>query len=464
MIDLEKTYLSKLSRFYADLKISDFPEETVSKARRILVDFLSEVAVGHKAKKSLSPTINQYMIDLGGIEEATLLCENIRLPALSTALCLGVMGHSIELDDGHRWGTSHPAVAVIPAVLAWSEREALSFLDILSGIIVGYDLMLRTARAINPAHLKRGFHSTGTCGSLGAAASCAYLANLNAEDFSYAVSIGGLQSAGLQEMLHDHPSIKPLQPGKSASAGILSVDLVRNGAKGPRSLYEGIHGWLSAMCDNEFSESDLIGDMGNRWEIMNTYTKLYPTCRHSHASIDLAIEASQDLSISENEVSSVEIRLYDLGIREVGKIKTPISFEEAMFSLPFSIALAFRNQNVNLSSYDKSSLFDPDLLRVANLVEIIPDLEMNACYPDQRGAALKVTTNDGRIWEKSIPVAKGEPETPVNDGDYRKKLSSMLKPYFPNSFFEELWEVTVEKKETEVSYQEIINLFGRAHS
>jgi 2-methylcitrate dehydratase PrpD len=95
--------------------------------------------------------------------------------------------------------------------------------------------------------------------------------------------MGGLQSAGLQEMLHDNPGIKTLQPGKAAMAGVLAADLARAGAKSPRTLFEGQHGWLKAMCAGEYSEDALTGDLGKRWEILLTYTKLYPTCRHCHA-------------------------------------------------------------------------------------------------------------------------------------------------------------------------------------
>jgi len=116
-------------------------------------------------------------VELGGKAESTLLCVGRKMPAQNAALGMGVMAHAIELDDGHRWGTSHPAVAIMPAVLAMAEREKSSYAEILLAIVIGYDMMLRTARAINPAHLKKGFHSTGTCGSLGAAAACAKLLN-----------------------------------------------------------------------------------------------------------------------------------------------------------------------------------------------------------------------------------------------------------------------------------------------
>jgi len=455
--DVTKTLLTKLAGFYAPLSSEDIPEEVMEKARRVLVDFLCETAAGFK-EGELAAIYNAYAKETGGRAEATILCDGVKVPAPNAALAMGIMAHSIELDDGHRWGTSHPAV------VAMGEKEGASYRELLKGIVVGYDAMLRAARAINPSHLKRGFHSTGTCGSIGAAAGCASILKLPPEQFAYAMSMGGLQSAGLQEMLHDHPGIKPLQPGKSAHAGVLSAELAKRGAKSPRTLFEGHHGWFKAMCAGEYSEDALVGELGNRWEIELTYTKLYPTCRHCHAAIDLAREARSVLGCTERDVDSIIVRTYTLGIVEVGQISLPETFEEAMFSMPFSLALALRKGNVTLQDYTPELLRDEELRRVAALVRIETDERMNALYPEERGAWLRLVLKDGRIFEKEIPVAKGEPENPVNDGDLMEKLTAMLAPYYPAEFVDGLWKLCVESRPDEVEYRQILDHFGRFHT
>lgn len=459
MLQLE-TYLTKLANFYASTKSSDIPSDVIEKAKRSLADFLAVTAVGYK-KSELAPLWNAYIKEIGGKEEATVLCLDVKLPAFVSAMAMGVMGHSIELDDGHRWGTSHPAVAVIPATLAVAEREGSSFEDILASIVIGYDAMLRTARAINPSHLKRGFHSTGTCGSIGAAASCAYLLKLTEEQMAYAISMGGLQSAGLQEMLHDHPGIKPLQPGKAAMAGVISADLASMGAKAPRTLYEGMHGWLKAMCNGEYLEDALVGDLGRRWEIMYTYTKLYPTCRHCHAAIDIAREAKKQLNCNLEDIKRVDIKTYSLGYAEVGQINCPRNAEEAMFSMAFAVVLALDRGNVTLQDYREKTLNDQRLRDAAKKVFIDVDHSMDKKYPEERGAWMKVTLLDGRSFEMAVPVAKGEPENPVKDSDYIEKLQSMLFPHYPQEFFEGLWQIVVGSDSNEVSYGDIVNHFRR---
>ncbi|MCF7935198.1 MAG: MmgE/PrpD family protein [Synergistales bacterium] len=453
-------YLQRLAGYFEGRSYLSFPEEVRRKARRVLVDFLSELAVGYR-EGPLARVLNPWLIEQGGRPEATLLGEDVLLPAGNAALGMGVMGHAIELDDGHRWGTSHPAVAVCPAALAAGERDSAAFPEILGAIVTGYEVMLRAARAINPSHLRRGFHSTGTCGSLGAAAAAASIAGLDAERTAFAISFGGLQSAGLQEMLHDHPSSKPLQPGRSAQSGILAAELARRGAGSPRSLFEGEHGWLKAMSGSEYSESALVGELGERWEILQTYTKLYPTCRHCHATIDLAREAYRELQPTLEDIAGVTVWTYSLGAAEVGHIHCPQSYEQAMFSLPFSVALAFDRGNVTLSDYGEATLADPWLQAVAEKVEIRIDAEMDARYPEERGARIDVVLRDGRRFQKAIPVAKGEPENPVDDNELYNKLGAMLAHWYPPSFLAELWEQVVEAPPESTDYKEIVTLFGR---
>ena len=122
-VNIKDTLLCKLADYYASISYDDIPLKVINKAKRSLVGYwasLPPVFVGELAK-----AVNPYLVELGGKEESALLCIGKKMPAMNAALGMGVMSHAIELDGGHRWGTSHPAVAIIPAVLAMAERKKL---------------------------------------------------------------------------------------------------------------------------------------------------------------------------------------------------------------------------------------------------------------------------------------------------------------------------------------------------
>jgi 2-methylcitrate dehydratase PrpD len=135
-----------------------------------------------------------------------------------------------------------------------------------------------------------------------------------------------------------------------------------------------------------------------------------------------------------------------------------------MFSLPFSLAVALRKGNVTLQDYTPELLADEELRRVASAVTIEEDEHMNALYPEERGAWLRLVLKDGRSVENGIPVAKGEPENPVTDGDLREKLTAMLAPYYPEEFVSGLWEICIESDPGAAGYGQILDHFGRFHT
>jgi len=450
-----KHYVEYLSDFYSNLSKTDIPDRVYHKTRLTLYDFLTVLIVGKKYSV-LSPIIETYIRNKKSVEESTCLGLSLKTSAELAALAMGVISHGVELDDGHRYGTAHPAAAIIPVSLAIGEKMNATFIDILQSIIVGYDCMLRVARSVNPAHLKRGFHSTGTCGAFGAAAAAATIHSFDEKKMAYAISMGGLQSAGLQEMLHDYPPIKALQPGKAAQAGVVSVELVSLGAESPLSVLEGNHGWLKAMTDS-FDENSLIGDLGQRWEIEYTYTKLYPTCRHCHQSIDIGIKL-HNVGFSIKNIEQLNLYMYDIGINEVGIIRKPENFEQAMFSVAYSFAIALKYGHVRIQEL-QSCINDMDVLTFADKINIISDEDMNTKYPQERGSRIEFITSDNKQIVESVKLPKGEYDTPLTDNEYLEKSKIILDGIVSLDFIDTLWYKIISENKDTVKLNDIIKMF-----
>lgn len=447
--------LLDLADCYAQLSARRIPPPVFDRARLAFADFVGTLIIGYRAGV-LPPMINAHLQSRPTPAESSWLSMGIQSSAEDAALSMGVASHAVELDDGHRFGTSHPAVAIIPAAVAVAEREHRSFDDLMAAIIIGYDGMLRLARSINPSHLRRGFHSTGTCGAFGAAWAAGWLMGLGRDELAFAASMGALQSAGLQEMLHDNPAIKPLQAGKAAANGVLAAELARRGARGPRSVLEGPHGWCRAFTD-EFRRADLLRGLGQDFEILNTYTKLYPTCRHCHASIDLALQARRELGEDVGRIRAISVHTYDVAISEVGGIFEPKTYDDAMFSLPFAVALALAIGRVTLQDYVDTNFNDPSLAALQRKITIHPDAAMNARYPAERGARVRIELDGRAPWERSVPLPKGERETPVTPEELRMKFSQCASPYFAESCIEEAWRLCVSSADAD-AYPRLVRL------
>lgn len=446
-----------LSEFYSCLKGYNLNANVVQKAKLALLDYLFVYVAGYQ-KGVLKNTIFKYASNRIRNKESTIFLSGIKADAEIATLVSGLIAHSVELDDGHRYGTAHPAVVVIPAALAIAEKENASFNDLIKAIIIGYDFMLRLSKSINPSHLKRGFHSTSTTGTIGAAAAAASLMKFDASDFSHAIAIAALLSSGLQEMLHGNPSIKAFQVGRSAQSGLLAAQFVTYGGKGPASIFEGQHGWIKAMSD-VFDKTALLDELGERWEIMNTYTKLYPTCRHCHHAIDLAIQAFQT-GLTIDKIEKVRIKTYTVGIAEVGIIKRPQNLEDAMFSLAYSIAIAFTKGFVTLD-YLGEFLSEESLLSFSERIEIFPDTDMDSRYPAERGCIMELITNDGELYTYKTHLPKGEPDTPLSKDEYLNKFKAITTGLFHPRFVEEVFDITMNYPDKPGFVESIDLLFNR---
>jgi len=85
-------------------------------------------------------------------------------------------GDVCELDDGHRTAIGHPGSIAVPTALALGEHLNASGADVLKAVILGYEVFSRLGRTVNPSHY-RTWHTTGTCGTIAAAAAAASLLN-----------------------------------------------------------------------------------------------------------------------------------------------------------------------------------------------------------------------------------------------------------------------------------------------
>jgi 2-methylcitrate dehydratase PrpD len=450
----------RLAEFVVGTRLEDLPTAVVQEARRRVLDYLG-VAICGSATGELSRIALPVVRAMRGHPECQLIFVDEKVPAAWAAFYNAIASHTIELDDGYRKGTVHPATAIIPPAMAVGERLNADLGALLRSVILGYEICLRVASAINPSHMQRGFHTTGTCGSLGAAVSVASIIGYDVEQVTHTLVISGLQSAGFQEMLHDNPFIKPLQPGKAAMAGVLSADLVAQGARGPRSLFEGRKGFFKGMSDAPSPAQAIEEGLGKRFEFLGCYTKPYPACRHVHPAIDLALLLRNRYRIASEQVARVTVRTYSVAISEVGQVWQPASSAEAMFSMPYAVATALCDGCFTLDSLRPDRLERQVVRDLARKVVIEQDPNQDSVYPTQRGANMTIQLADGREFAAHEDLPKGEPENPLSDVELQDKFSTLSERYIGIARARTIWTTVMWGGYHDTSCSDLLSLCQR---
>ncbi len=418
-----------LASFIYELEFDSLPPDTINRAKEVILDYIGSLLAGYKNGNRLSEKLIDLIIRNGGSEESTIIGPAVRVPLINAALSNGVLSHVVELDDGHRVARGHPGVCVVSSSLAAAEYLKSGGKEVITAIIAGYDIFVRISSSINPSHLKRGYHTTGTCGALAAAAAASKLFRLNAEETANALGLAGIQAAGLLEVTIDGQMAKVLHPGKSAQAGVLSAILAKEGVQGPRTIIEGEKGFANTMSD-ECDYDLMFKDINKKYHINDCYIKLYPSCRHTHAPIDAVLNLLNENSIDAFDINEILIKTYPTAISFTGKIFRPESAEAAKFSIAYCVCAAFLKKKFGLKELQPDCLHNSSILALTDKVRIEADPSLESSYPKTKGAEVFITLNDGRNFCNRVNLPKGEIENPISQDELIKKFTYCTDYYF----------------------------------
>jgi 2-methylcitrate dehydratase PrpD len=415
----------RISETYADFvlqqRFENLEPAVVDRIKLLILDCIG-VALAGIHLMELPRAVKEFVIGLGGKREASIFSSAKKVPAVNAAFANAVFAHSLDMDDGHRFGALHPGCVIIPASLAAAEIARCSGKKLIEGVYVGYEVMIRIGKAINPSSLNRGFHTTGTTGPFGSAAACGKILGLTSKEIEGALGVAGLQAAGLLRVNHEDEGskVKPITPGRAASSGLLSVLISKMGFLGPLEIFEGTDGFLKAFAD-QLDTPSLTDGLGEKHEVLNTYIKLYAACRHCHAPIDAVLEARRRMDFDPLSVNLIEVETYPAAIRLAG-IRDVNSPSAARFSIPFSVSLALIKGKAGATDYTYETVRDHKVKEMAEKVVLNVSKKWEKLYPAKRGASVKIVGKDGRQVVAEIELPKGEPENPAEPEDIIRKF------------------------------------------
>lgn len=347
-------------------------------------------------------------------------CESV--PANIAALLNGISAHAIELDDGHRIGMLHLGAPVISALLAVAEKEQLSSQDFLRGVITGYEVAIRLACAVQPGCKLRGYHATGSCGTVGAAMGIAAALHFDLEQMKSAFSAATTSAAGLLEMIEGDTELKPYNAGRAAMDGVMAAYIGKARFKAPEDALGGKRGFLKVMTDEPKMEylTDFCGD---KLMIETIYMKPYAACRHCHPSIEAALDIRRQEGFKISEVQSIRVDTYKLAVAGHDHVNIA-GVNSAKMSIPYSLAVSLYTGKGGLDEFTETYIGNPEVQAITNKVTVSDKDELTALCPQKRIAEVTVKTTQG-IFKKRVDYPKGEPENPLFQQELEDKFCGL---------------------------------------
>ena len=384
-------------------KSKPIPSNVIQQARKVLLDYLGVAIGGRKYLREKHPEL---------VANTT-----------SEAFLNGFASHVLELDDGHRHGMIHLGASIVSAVLDVSEKEHLKSDDILRGIVMGYEVAVRCARAIQPGHKVRGYHVSGTCGTIGSAMGIAFACNYNKEQLKSTLACAVSSAAGVLEIQEQASELKPYNTARAAYDGVLAAQVGKIAMPGPDDILGGKRGFLAALTDTPKPEFlTEFNDEG--YCIEGIYQKVHAACRHCHPAIDATLDMRNNLSLQPDKIEKIEVHTYKLavGSHDHTEIK---GISSAKLSTPYAVALAIVKGSCGYADYNEDNLNDYWIKNLTRKVRVIEDDNLTAQSPAVRGAKVTIYMKEGKEYEAPCLYPKGEPENPLTQEELEDKFRGL---------------------------------------
>jgi 2-methylcitrate dehydratase PrpD len=410
-------YSQELARFAAELKAEDIPATVLRRTEDLFLDWTASALAGKGAEPV--EIIEGFARAMGpGDGKAEVLISRRHTSPLFAAMVNAAASHVVEQDDVHNGSVFHPATVVFPPALAAAQALGRSGREFLAACVAGYEVGIRVGEYLGRSHY-RVFHTTGTAGTLAAAAAVGRLLRLTPERMLHAFGSAGTQSAGLWEFLRDAAHSKQLHTAHASGAGLSAAYLAAEGFTGARHILEGPQG-LAAGTSTDADPVRLVDGLGSRWTVAETSFKFHASCRHNHPAADALLKCMQDHRLASADFAEVVAHVHQAAIDVLGPVTDPQTVHQAKFSMGTVLGLIATKGRAGLAEFD-ACLGDAVVREVAQRVRMELDAEVDGAYPARWIGKVTVTTRDGRRLTARVDEPKGDPGNTLTRAELEDK-------------------------------------------
>ena len=418
--ELPKTAIAEhLAQKICALDASRLPDAVRAKCEDLLVD-----VVGLAVTARNEDYVKAVLAACDDDGPCTAIGHARTLSAAAAALVNGTAIHGEDFDDTFEGGPVHAGAVIVPAVLAACERHNLDGRAALLGIAVGVETMCRLSTVAPTLTHKAGFHPTAVFGAMGAAAGVGAALKLNPRQMVDALGTVASMASGIIEYLAEGAWTKRLHAGWAAQSGIRAALLGRAGFVGPRTVFEGVHGFFHGFANTTKGDYDAIaGDFGERWVTETLAFKPYPCGTMTHPYIDCARRLAARGVKSDDVVEMV----CEVGEGTVHRLWEPLAAKQkpangyaGKFSTPYCIAAGFVRGNVGLGDFSDAAVRDPAVVALAGKVRY--QIDPKNPYPKNFTGHIRATLRDGTVVEERQPYMRGGAQEPLTRADIQDKF------------------------------------------
>jgi len=399
---------------------------TLAKARDCLLDSLGCGLLG--ATQPWSLIVAEEMMSDGGRGACSVLGQRSKLPPAQAALCNGTAMHGFELDDLLSAALIHPGAVIVPAAFAAAESVNASGLQLLHGIVAGYEAMERISLALGTDPSHRGFHKTSVVGPIAGAIAASVTMRLELRELLSAVGLACSCASGIKNFAAGGGGgmVKRLHAGRAAEAGVRMAMLARRGFTGPLDAIDGRFGLLDAFS-GATARAELLDDgLGARWAMDDVWVKVYPICGWIQGVVQLLTAMRKHEGVDASTIAKITVATSSFAVKYNGNVDVEDTMD-AQYSIPYCAAVALTGDPLGPREYATERIGDASRRAIAGKVELCADVMADAVYPKHFACSVTVHLANGESRQASTLDAHGTPADPCTADERLQKFSRLAR-------------------------------------
>jgi len=417
--------------FVHDLSADDVPAPVMHAASRAVIDLVGVGAGG--AQFPLSQIIRDHAAAHFGAGAAAsrMLYDGRPVSPAGAALAGGMTIDALDGHDGFNPAKGHAGCGVFPAALAMAEATGIDDgRAFLATIVLGYEIGCRAALALHAS--APDYHTSGAWVAVACAAISGRMLGLDAAAMREAIGIAEYHGPRSQMMrCIDHPTMLKDGSGWGAMAGVSAAYLAADGFTG-----------APAITVERDDAAGFWADLGDRWLITEQYHKPYPVCRWAQPSLQAVLDLRTKHDLQSTDVERIHVVTFHESLRLANR--RPQNTEQAQYSTAFPTAAALVRGTVGVAEVSPEAFKDPEILRLAESMEVSESDDYNETFPAMRRAHVELLLKDGRRLVSPPTVPDGDFDNLPDDQALEAKFQALAAPRFGDqtaALAQRLWDL-----------------------
>ncbi len=416
------TRTQQLAECIAGFRYDAIPRSVRDYARTIMSDGTGALLAAANPDFSTGRLIAEFVREQGGTPSASVVGFDFKTSPVMAALANGTMGYACDVEPHHPEAILHPVAVMIPTALALAEPARRSGRDLLAAVVIGCEVEYRVSMALGPAELYAlGFHPSAIAGCFGATAAAAFLLGLDTNAVVRALGLAACQTSGMMAWESDPTeNARPFQMGVAARNGVTSALLAQRGFGGPDAVFDSGHTVFHAYSRNPRPEL-LTRDLGVKFDgISELAIKPYSCVSFLHPGLDALFGLLRDERVAHGDIEHLRLYFPQAGQHCIDG--NPLKSHCAQYVLP--VATVHGELRVSDLFVDQR-VGNPAVAALARRVEIRNDPELDKLFPDFYATIVEIETKDGRVLRRRNDIARGYPESPLDDVELNAKFARL---------------------------------------